>query len=151
MDWIFDVTYKNRILLKGILEQLSLKELNTIPSGFKNNVIWNIAHTIATQQILVYKLSGLPTLVSDEFIEQFKKGTKPEREVTQEEVDNIKDLLFATLEQTKMDYANQIFNSYNEYTTSTNSTLTCVEDAIGFNCFHEGIHLGYILALKKSI
>lgn len=151
MDWIFDVTYKNRILLKGILEQLSLKELNTIPSGFKNNVIWNIAHTIATQQILVYKLSGLPTLVSDEFIEQFRKGTKPEREVTQEEVDNIKDLLFATLEQTKMDYANQIFNSYNEYTTSTNSTLTCVEDAIGFNCFHEGIHLGYILALKKSI
>lgn len=151
MDWIFDVTYKNRILLKGILEQLSLKELNTIPSGFKNNVIWNIAHTIATQQILVYKLSGLPTLVSDEFIEQFKKGTKPEREVTQEEVDNIKELLFSTLEQTKMDYANQIFNSYNEYTTSTNSTLTCVEDAIGFNCFHEGIHLGYILALKKSI
>ncbi|WMI69222.1 DinB family protein [Mangrovimonas sp. YM274] len=151
MDWIFDVIYKNRILLKGILEQLSLKELNTIPSGFKNNVIWNIAHTIATQQILVYKLSGLPTLVSDEFIEQFRKGTKPEREVTQEEVDNIKDLLFATLEQTKMDYANQIFNSYNEYTTSTNSTLTCVEDAIGFNCFHEGIHLGYILALKKSI
>ncbi|OMP32505.1 DinB family protein [Mangrovimonas sp. DI 80] len=151
MDWIFDVTYKNRILLKGILEQLSLKELNTIPSGFKNNVIWNIAHTIATQQILVYRLSGLPTLVSDEFIEQFKKGTKPEREVTQEEVDNIKDLLFATLEQTKNDYANQIFNSYNEYTTSTNSTLTCVEDAVGFNCFHEGIHLGYILALKKSI
>ncbi|WP_053976826.1 DinB family protein [Mangrovimonas xylaniphaga] len=151
MDWIFDVTYKNRILLKGILEQLSLKELNTIPSGFKNNVIWNIAHTIATQQILVYRLSGLPTLVPDEFIEQFKKGTKPEREVTQEEVDNIKDLLFATLEQTKTDYANQIFNFYNEYTTSTNSTLTCVEDAIGFNCFHEGIHLGYILALKKSI
>ncbi|WP_053990412.1 DinB family protein [Mangrovimonas sp. TPBH4] len=151
MDWIFDVTYKNRMLLKGILEQLSLKELNTIPSGFKNNVIWNIAHTIATQQILVYKLSGLPTLVSEDFIEQFKKGTKPERDVTQEEVDNIKELLFSTLEQTKTDYANQIFNSYNEYTTSTNSTLTCVEDAIGFNCFHEGIHLGYILALKKSI
>jgi hypothetical protein len=31
------------------------------------------------------------------------------------------------------------------------STLTNVEEAIEFNNFHEGIHLGYILAMKNSI
>jgi hypothetical protein len=28
--------------------------------GYSNNLIWNIAHIIVVQQMLVYKLSGLP-------------------------------------------------------------------------------------------
>ncbi|MGB5463369.1 MAG: DinB family protein, partial [Aureibaculum sp.] len=30
-------------------------------------------------------------------------------------------------------------------------TLNNIQDAIEFNNFHEGIHLGYILALKKLV
>jgi len=44
-----------------MIEDFSLEELNKIPEGFNNNIIWNIAHVIATQQALVYGLSGLPT------------------------------------------------------------------------------------------
>jgi len=151
MDWTFDITLKNRAILKSFIESFSLEELNKIPYGFNNNMIWNIAHIIASQQVLVYKLSGLPTLISNEMIEMFKKGSKPERNLTQNEVDEIKGLLFSTVEKTKEDYNNGVFKSYQNYTTSTNSTLTNVEDALGFNNFHEGIHLGYILALKKSL
>jgi len=101
--------------------------------------------------VLVYKLSGLPTLISDDMIEMFRKGSKPQRDLTQKEVDEIKGLLFSTVEKTKEDYKIGVFKSYQSYTTSTNSTLTNVEDALSFNNFHEGIHLGYILALKKSL
>lgn len=151
MDWAFDITTKNRILLQGFIDHHSLQELNTVPEGFSNNIIWNIAHTIVTQQLLVYNLSGLPMLVSDELVATYKKGTKVERDVSQAEVDAIKSLLFSTIEQTKKDYDNKIFKIYNSYTTSTHSTITSVEDAIAFNNFHEGIHLGYILALRKSL
>lgn len=151
MDWAFDITTKNRILLQGFIDHHSLQELNTVPEGFSNNIIWNIAHTIVTQQLLVYNLSGLPMLVSDELVAAYKKGTKVERDVSQAEVDAIKSLLFSTIEQTKKDYDNKIFKIYNSYTTSTHSTITSVEDAIAFNNFHEGIHLGYILALRKSL
>lgn len=151
MDYAFDITLKNRKLLKAFIENHTLEELNKVPEGFSNNIIWNIAHTIVTQQLLVYKLSGLPMLLSDEMVETYRKGTKTERNLSQAEVDMVKGLLFSTIKKTKEDYDNKVFQSYNEYTVTTKSTLSNVEEAIDFNNFHEGIHLGYILALRKSL
>jgi hypothetical protein len=151
MDWHFDISLKNRAILNYFVDSFSLEELNRIPQGFNNNLIWNIAHTIVIQQLLVYNLSGVSPNVPETMIAMFKKGTKPERDLTQAEVDDIKSLLFSTIEKTKEDYHNGLFKTYQEYTTSSKNTLSNVEDAIGFNSFHEGIHLGYILALKKSL
>lgn len=151
MDWAFDIAIKNRKLLKSFIENHTLEELNKVPEGFNNNIIWNIAHTIVTQQLLVYKLSGLPMIVSDDMVNTFKKGTKTERDLSQAEVDTIKGMLFSTIDKTKEDYDTKIFQTYNQYTVTTKSTLSNVEEAIDFNNFHEGIHLGYILALRKSL
>jgi hypothetical protein len=151
MDWAFDIAIKNRKLLESFIENHSLEALNKVPAGFNNNIIWNIAHTIVTQQLLVYKLSGLPMLVSEDMVDVYKKGTKTERDLSQAEVEIVKGLLFSTIEKTKEDYDNKIFQSYDEYTVSTKSTLSNVEEALDFNNFHEGIHLGYILALRKSL
>lgn len=152
MEFTFDVAHKNRLLFKKHLEQASLEELNKIPDGFNNNIIWNAGHAIATQQLLVHKLSGTPLFVSDEFIETYKKGTKPEKDATQAEVDQIMEYLFSTIDKTKDDYAKGVFTGFKEYTLSTsNGVLKSVENAIEFNNYHEGIHLGYILAIKKSL
>jgi len=151
MDWAFDIAIKNRKLLDSFIENHTLEELNKVPEGFNNNIIWNIAHTIVTQQLLVYNLSGLPMLLSEEMVAAYRKGTKTERDVSQDEVNLVKGLLFSTIEKTKADYDCKNFQSYIEYTVSTKSTLSNVEEAIDFNNFHEGIHLGYILALRKSL
>ncbi|MDN3491758.1 DinB family protein [Winogradskyella bathintestinalis] len=151
MDWAFDIAIKNRKLLKSFIENHTLEELNKVPDGFNNNIIWNIAHTIVTQQLLVYKLSGLPMVVSDDMVSAFRKGTKTERDLSQAEVDTIKGLLFSTIDKTKEDYDTKIFQTYNQYTVTTKSILSNVEEALDFNNFHEGIHLGYILALRKSL
>jgi hypothetical protein len=151
MDYAFDIALKNRKILKAFIENHSIEELNKVPEGFSNNLIWNIAHTIVTQQLLVYNLSGLPMLLPDDMIAAFRKGTKTENDLSQAEIDAVKGLLFSTIEKTKEDYNNKVFQSYNEYTVSTKSTLSNVEEAIEFNNFHEGIHLGYILALRKSL
>ena len=151
MNWTFDICLKTRNILEGFLNQFTLEELNKVPEGFSNNLIWNIAHVIVTQQLLVYGNSQLPMLVSSDMVAKYRKGTNAEHDVTQHEVNQVKSLLFSTLEKTQDDYFNGIFKNYTEYTVSTKSTLTNVEQALEFNNFHEGIHLGYILALKKSI
>ncbi|WP_298314457.1 DinB family protein [uncultured Aquimarina sp.] len=146
-----EITKTNRRLLTKTMDKYSLEDLNKVPEGFSNNLIWNIAHVVVTQQLLVYKLSGLPLIIDDEMIDLYKKGTKTERVVSQEEVDTIKELLFSTLDKTEEDINAGIFKEYQEYPTSTGFVLKSVKDAINFNNFHEGIHLGYILALKKSL
>jgi DinB family protein len=151
MDYAFDINLKNRTILNSFLENFSLEKLNKVPEGFNNNIFWNIAHVVVIQQLLVYNLSGLPMLISDTMVTKYKKGAKTENDVTQDEVNELKSLLFSTAEKTKEDYGSDVFKGYSSYTTSTNSTMATVEEAIAFNNFHEGIHLGYILALKKSL
>jgi len=151
MNCSFDIALKNRAILLKFLTDFSIDQLNVVPKGYRNSIYWNIAHVVVTQQLLVYKLSGIPMLIEIDMVDAFRKGTKTERGATQREVDYLKSLLFPTIEQTQRDYASGIFKTYNQYTVSTNSTLTCVEEAIEFNNFHEGIHMGYILAMKNSI
>lgn len=140
-----------RQLIAPIFEAYSVEQLNAIPKGFSNNLIWNIAHIVVTQQILVYKLSGLQPMVSVELIEKYKKGTQPEGEVSAEEILQIKELLNSTLIQTQKDYQVGVFKDFQEYPTSSGYILRNVEDALAYNLFHEGIHLGVIMAIKKLV
>src|SRR5690606_8953304 len=119
MDFIFEVLPNTRKYLNNVLENNSLEDLNKIPKGFNNNIIWNVAHLIVSQQILVYKLSGLPLMVSDELVEKYRKGTKPEAPVTISEVEEIKKLIFSPNEKTKDDYYNGVFKDYQEYMVVT--------------------------------
>ena len=151
MNSVFEVQKTIREILLKILDNHSLEQLNKIPDGFSNNLIWNIGHCVSTQQVLVYKLSGLPTMVSEDFIAKYKKGTKPEGDVSLAEVDEIRNLLSSTLRQTQDDFSNNVFVNYNEYTTSMGFTLRNVADALNFNNYHEGIHTGIIMSIRKFV
>lgn len=152
MDYSFEICYKSRLLFEGILKSHSLEELNKIPEGFNNNIIWNIAHTIATQQLLTYGLSGETIPVNMDFINAYKKGTKPEGPVTKGEVDVIHKMLFSTVETLKEDYNKGLFTSFKEYTLSTTGgVLSNVEHGIEFSNFHEALHLGCCVQLSKLV
>lgn len=152
MNTSLQVTIASRELLQKFIENHTLEQLNTIPDGFKNNIIWNIGHVVVTQQLLAYKLSGLAMMVTDEMVAKYQKGSAPQGNVTQEEVDAIKSLLFTTITKTQEDLENGLFQNYMEYTVSTaNFTLKSIEDAMQFNNFHEGIHIGIIMQLRKFV
>jgi len=151
MDWNHNIILKNRRLLSKFLEKFSLDQLNTVPKGYRNSIFWNVAHTVVTQQLLVYGLSNRPLLVDSDLVKTYKKDTKTVHEATEEELALVKTLLFLTIEQTKTDYDNGMFKNFTPYTTSLNVTLSTVDEAIRFNTFHEGIHLGYILAMKNTL
>lgn len=151
MDWNHNIILKNRRLLSKFREKFSLDQLNTVPKGYRNSIFWNVAHTVVTQQLLVYGLSNRPLLVDSDLVKTYKKDTKTVHEATEKELALVKTLLFSTIEQTKTDYDNGMFKNYTPYTTSLNVTLSTVDEAIRFNTFHEGIHLGYILAMKNTL
>lgn len=146
-----DVLNKNRQMILKIIEPFTIDQLNKIPEGFSNNITWNVAHLVVTQQILCYKLSGLSMNVSDELVSKYMKGTLPKVIISENEFDEIKDLFISLPKKFEEDLEKGVFKSYQPYTTSLNVTLTDVKSAFDFNNFHEGIHLGVILALRKLV
>jgi len=147
----FDILRKNRKLILNIIEGLSIEQLNKIPDGFGNNIIWNIAHMVVTQQLLCYNLSDLDMTVSDHMVASFRKGTAPIKIVSEKEFETYKNLFIELPMQLERDYKNEVFKKYKEYTTSINVNIVNIDFAIDFNNYHEGIHLGIILGIVKLI
>lgn len=151
MEIEFKTTKVSRQIFNSYFEKFSLEQLNKVPQGFNNNIIWNIGHIIVSQQMLVYLGSGNQPMISQEMINLYMRGTRPERDVTQEEADEIKNLLFTTIEKSEQDYSRGLFTSYTERKTEFGFVLSSIEDAITFNNYHEGVHLGIMMGLKKFV
>lgn len=142
---------KTRTFLLKNLEDLTTGQYNKIPEGFNNNIIWNLGHMIAAQQGVCYIRAGLAPRVGEDIINSFKSSTKPERIFSEAEIENIKTLLFSTLDQLEQDYNNGIFNGYTVWSTRYGVELASIDDALDFLPFHEGLHSGCIGALKKLV
>ncbi|WP_294820744.1 DinB family protein [uncultured Flavobacterium sp.] len=151
MQHEFRITHVSRELYDNFFDNHTLEQLNKVPPGFSNNLIWNIGHIIVSQQMLVYLGSGLTPMVSEELTGKYMRGTRPEHDLSQKEADEIRSLLFTTVERTEQDYFNKVFKTFTERKTQLGFTLSTVEDAISFNNYHEGIHLGMMMSIKKFL
>jgi len=151
MEAVFKAWKAGRKLYLIFFDHCSLDELNKIPNGFNNNLIWNIGHAIVTQQKLIYKGSNLQGYISDELFNKYQSGTKPTVPVSQKEADELKSLLTSQIEQTINDFQKGVFLTYNERTTGIGFHLTSVQDAFECNNFHEGLHLGYMQSIRKFV
>lgn len=147
----FNILQKSRELTLKAIDGLSLAQIHTIPDGFKNNIAWNVAHLVVTQQLLHYKLSGLDCLAPDELLEGYTKGTSPNKKFLQEEWDEVKDLLIGLPGTLAEDYEAGVFKEFTVYSTSTGFVLDSIETAISFCNYHEGLHLGIVLSIKKLV
>lgn len=147
----FKVWETNRKQLASYLDNYTLEQLNKIPTGFSNNLIWNIGHIIVVQQRLIYGVSGLPMHVSDDLIGRFKSGTKPSRTDDLDTVALLKSLILSLIPITLKDFEEGKFVTYKEFTTGTGFHLASVQDALAFNNYHEGLHLGFMTNIRKFV
>ena len=142
--------YDRLITLEAKVDKLNNETQEVVRAFSAAQGAFTVLEWIATAAKPVLWIAGVVTAFSF-MISEYRKGTKTERNLSQSEVDEIRNLLFIPLDQTEVDYNARAFKNYKEYTVSTGSTLISVDEALVFNNFHEGIHLGYILALIKSL
>ncbi len=147
---IDDIKQIRGVMLKSV-SGLSPAQLNKIPEGFNNNIIWNLGHLVASQQGLCYFRSGLAMPVGQDYFNRYKADTKPEGEVSEAQIDTIKSLLISTLEGFKIDFSHDLFADYQSFTSRYGVELSNINEALKFVLFHEGIHFGYIMALKRLV
>ena len=88
----------NRKIFYKILKDYTLDQLNKVPKGFNNSIFWNVAHCIVVQQRLMYLLSGNTIHIDQDWTTKYDKGTLQKIPATPKELEDIKALLFSTLD-----------------------------------------------------
>ena len=149
MEKIFETAFFTRKTLLKIMGSRNFENLIRIPAGFNNSIFWNIAHLLVTQQLLCYKLSGLDLMIDEDMVSRYGKGAVATAEVSNEDIEYVKNNLLKMTINLKEDYTKESFKQFKPYMTSTGIELLDIDDALKFSGFHDGIHLGIVLSLMK--
>ena len=151
MDTCISTIIESRKVFSQLIDGLSIEEINIVPAGFNNNIIWNFGHVIVSQQLLCYKLSGLPLKIDESYVSKYSKGTRPEIFFDITELEFLKQQSAFLIDELLRDLERGLFKNFAPYVTSFNVTLLNVDDAIKLLTMHEGLHLGYAMAIKRLI
>ncbi len=145
------ITLQNRKAFKKILDSHSIEQINHIPAGFNNNILWNCAHIIAVQQMLTYGLTNQTFSIGEEFVFRFAPGTKPDGLYNEVFVNEVKAMLFSSFEQIQIDIKTEKFSVFNPFLTALRFEINDLDKAIAFNQYHEALHMGHILNIRKFL
>jgi len=151
MESVFKTWKTSRDLYLKFFDQYTVAQLNTIPKGFSNNLIWNIGHVIVAQQALIYKNSGLDGYISKDMFDLYKPGTFPTGRTSKEEIMQLQVLLMEMIEKTEEDFNKDVFKTFHSRMTGTGFHLGSLRDAFEFNNYHEGLHLGLMMNIRKFV
>jgi len=153
MNPVFEFIINSRKAFIQLIDGLTIEQLNKIPEGFNNNIIWNFGHIVVSTQTLCYVRSGILEDTSNvKFVESYKKDTKPSYAVTAEEIAELKAIALDSIKKIEEDYSNGKFASITPYSTATYSAqINSIEEVLVTTVGHDNLHFGYALALKRVI
>lgn len=153
MEKVFKFIIDARKAFTELVDGLSIDELNQIPEGFNNNIIWNFGHIVVSTQTLCYVRTGIwPDKSNVKFVAAYEKGSKPTYFVSAPEIAELKALIIATIRKIEEDYKQGIFENTQSYQTSTYGTaLLDIEDVLVTSVGHDNLHFGYAQAQRRAI
>jgi len=145
----------NRITRQRMLDVIGerpFQELIKIPETHNNNLLWNFGHAVVTQHLLSFGLCKMELQIPMEIVDRFRKGSSAKEQVFLEsDLDYFKQNATKFIDLTEEYLTNGKFENFTEYPTSYGVVLDSIESAIQFNNLHEGLHFGYMMALRKLI
>ena len=151
--WTLDAIRKTRASLLAAADGLPAEAWAEVPDGFSNNVLWNVGHVAVTAELLTYGLAGLDLPAPPSVVAAFRKGTSPAEWAAPPALDATRALFLGGPDRLEADLRAGRFDGapFRSYTTTPGVTLTSVGEALAFDLYHEGLHAGAVLALRKLI
>ncbi|MEX2015413.1 MAG: DinB family protein [Candidatus Hydrogenedentales bacterium] len=133
--------------IQGINED----QLLLTPPEAGHNILWNLGHIVYSNAALLYEPCALNSPVPAHYEALFKGGTSPS---DWSETPNVRECLelFASGPETLIrDGQAGKFANYTPRQLAPGYVIENAEEAFLFNAFHEGIHLGMVMELRKFI
>jgi hypothetical protein len=153
MKIYLDLIRASRKKLLSYLDGLTIEQLNTIPEGFNNNLVWHVAHLVASQQMLCYRFSNNEPLVESYILDKYRNGTKPEAFIDADEFEKLKTYLTSNIDVMEEDIAKNKFRNFNAFNTTFFDGLRfeSFAEILTYVPVHESLHLGFCMALKRVL
>lgn len=148
---VFEHTRITRQRMLDVMGERPFEELIKIPETHNNNLLWNFGHSIVTQHLLSFGLCKMELQIPMEIVNRYRKGSSAKEGISQEDLKYFTENATKFIDLTEEYLAKGSFENFEEYTTSYGVTLHNIEEAVQFNSIHEGLHFGYMMALRKLI
>ncbi|QGQ94131.1 DinB family protein [Paenibacillus psychroresistens] len=130
------------------IEAIDSTIFEVMPANFNNTIQWHVGHILLVQDRLTLRLMGEKISLPEEYTAWFGPGTKPAD--WQGQPPAVELLLQELREQTERlqifisgKLADKLAVPFLHYET--------LEESIGYSFYHEGIHLGYMMGLRRAI
>ncbi len=131
------------------------KQIEVIPEGWSNNLLWHMGHLVTVQQMLSHGLRKEPMDVKRNYIKFFTRGTSPADWEGHKTVPDLKRLMGEMIDLTEKVFDDiepfQDTPLEEPYTNMIGLTMRTPAEALNFSAGHDGIHLGLMLALARAL
>jgi len=151
LEGVFRTLEDTRRILSEMLKKNPQELLLTIPKGSSNNIIWNVCHIISVQQSLTYYLSKQRLSIDKSILKKYARGTFPSLDESPEFISEVSDFIIESILELEFDYNDGLFSGYTSFKTLSGTELKTIEDGLIFNAYHEGLHMGTILSIRKQL
>ena len=131
------------------IDGLSDEQLLFMPEGREDSIIWNVGHLLCSLSRLTYVFSGYPLPIPDEYLVRFGKNSSAGGWESDPDVAEVLGKFVEMPGRIETDYLGGKFSEYKALQIVPGDDIACVEEAVAFHCFHEGLHIGKVLTLKE--
>lgn len=150
--FIIELIKSQRNKFIELLDGLSEEQLNIIPEGFNNNIAWNFGHMVVTIYALMYLRTQVNPTFQIPYVDKFKIGTKPEGNISLDEIENLKSLAIDSVSEIEADIQQGIFDKIVPFATKTYGVqMNFYQEILSCVAAHDGLHLGTAMAMAKNI
>lgn len=139
-------TYRSYVV--GVAGTVTPEQAEMVPTGFKNNVRWNLGHIYLDQFLWIQAVTKEKAPVPEQFNTWFGYGSSPENFTDETpSLEELLELLKSQPETIKELYGERLEEEF----APTEMGMHTVEQVLVRTIFHEGMHLQTILDLKKLL
>lgn len=138
-------------VMEGITEELA----DRIPTGFRNNIRWQLGHIYTITEFLAFLKLNLPMNLPEGFVDRFSSGKSPldetDKSVPMPTLPELESLLKEQWDRIRDALTGRLNESTPTLMTSIGLGLNTPEQLIRYNMYHEGLHCGIISVYKKML
>lgn len=139
-------TYRSELL--DLVSGISEEDAEIVPRGFNNNIRWNLGHVCVDQYLWIQVLTKEEMPVSMTFAKWFGYGTNPA--CFTNETPTYSELI-SILQKQPMIIQEKYQDRLEEEFKPTEMGMFTLEQVLVRTIFHEGLHIGAIQALKRTL